>query len=211
MWRGRKFRSGICLRNVYQEDTTRKNRGNGMKWIVGDGPGQRPVDLAGAIEYVRAGAAPGQHHLVVARADAAEYLNLFLAWERAMVFWVRFQVGLPHILVAHRPGPPSPEGAEVAFAGQTPDRPWFVPVADTLPRAEGLALLEEYVRTGSAPTELPTCGTEVKRPPPLQLLLFEEATPPEPEDRTVRWEPWGSIGLWQGFPKKPGEEGGLPF
>jgi hypothetical protein len=184
-----------------------------MKWIVGEGASQRPVDLARAIEYVKTGVAPGQHHLVVAREDAAEYLNLFLAWERAMLFWVRFQVGLPHILVARQPRPISAEVTEVAFAGQTPYQPWFAPVGDTLKRAEGLALLEAYVRTQSVPTEFPACATGVKPPLPHQLLLFEDATRPEvePECRSVKWEPWGSAGLWQEIPVSSSEEGSLPF
>lgn len=184
-----------------------------MKWIIGEGASQRPVEFADAIEYVKTGVAPGQHHLVVAREDTTEYLNLFLTWERAMLFWVRFQVGFPHMLIARQHRPISAELTEVAFAGQTPNQPWFVPIGDTLKRTEGLALLEAYVRTGSVPTEFPAWITEVKPPMLDQPLLFEDATRPafEPECRSVQWEPWGSIGLWQEIPMSSSEEGGLPF
>src|SRR5438128_512938 len=91
---------------VVREDSAFTSRGGGMDWIIGDGANQRPADFARAIEYVRAGAAPGQHQLVVRRADTAEYLNLFLTWERAMLFWVRLQGGLPHMLIARQPRPP---------------------------------------------------------------------------------------------------------
>ena len=70
-----------------------------MDWIVGNGASKRPADLEQAVEYVRAGAAPGQNHLVVTDATTREYLSLFLTWERAMLIWVRFRVGLPHMMI----------------------------------------------------------------------------------------------------------------
>jgi hypothetical protein len=145
----------------------------------------------------------------VQRSAPGEYLNLFLSGPRAMLFWVP-PLGPPvrpfntHLPVPHpRPGPGTGVcvarcpgrcycgSAEVAFEGRSPGEPWWVPAEDTLRRAEGLALLEEYVRTGAVPSEIPPRAAPACTTTPRQLLLFGDAEEFAPEPRTVRWEPWG--------------------
>jgi hypothetical protein len=183
-----------------------------MDWIVGVAGAQRPADADQAVEYVRAGAAPGQRQLAVQRAATGEYLNLFLTWERAMLFWWPNQVGLPHLLIARRSGEAGSGETEVAFEGRTPDRPWFVPKGDTLRRAEGLALLEEYVRTGTVPVEIPASAVPLSPALGRQFLFFEEAVEPRPtpDYLVIRWEQWGSVGVRRP-PEEGGGENGLPF
>src|SRR5579884_1063307 len=156
-----------------------------MDWIVGVGDAERPADVEQAVDYVRTGSAPGPLQLVVRRAATGEYLNLFLTWERAMLFWVSGPDEAPQLLIARRPRPSESAEPEVAFAGRTPDQVWWIPSGDTLRRSEGLALLEEYAWSGTIPTEVPAWAAQASMPSYRQLLLFEETTPTAPESRAV--------------------------